>query len=199
MSPTKRRLPPPIPIAIVALSLLSCSVCGITLENTPATVREFQLEDLFLPASSFPEGWRRSSDTPREACSASPLGSGCPTYGETLDYTDRYSEHRATETIYHFRIPDWAASDFDDVIELEFTSSQYAQPWQETSYPESLAPGATNSYLACREGPRGPECQFAARYEEFVVVLNIQTDGVGDSQLADLLLAIDERMTSFLY
>jgi hypothetical protein len=157
------------------------------------------MKDLFIDTAVFPEGWQSVGQGPRDACEASPLGSGCRAYAKEVDfeYEDKY--HRANETIYRYLSEDKAHRDFDYLVEDEFIVRESEYPWM---IPDALrfeSFEAGRAYLACHEGFRGEECQLAAQYEEFVVVFSIDRQPLSDEQLTNILQAIDKQMALYLF
>ncbi len=185
---------------VLVLFVLACSALVLITRFTTSTLlqRDFRMADLFIEADSFPEGWTALGDEPDEACSASPLGSGCPTYGEEVSFWFRDNQHRATETIYRFQSPEEAGRGFDEVIEAEFLTWPEQEPWRVPRDLQLEPPGAARAYGACRMDVIGRECQLAAQYEEFVAVLFVQAEPLDDAELAAVVEAIDERMTRVL-
>ena len=188
-------------VALTSLSLLGCSICGFSLriDRPRPPERDFQMEDLFIDSTVFPEGWQVDSQGPHEACEASPLGSGCRAYAKEVDYEYKDNRHQAKETIYRYLSKDKAHRDFDKLLEDEFIVWEPQNQWV---IPDALnieSSEAGRTYLACHEGFRGAECQLAAQYEEFVVVFSIDRQPLSDEQLMNILQAIDRQMVFYLH
>jgi hypothetical protein len=188
-----------IPVVALLAAGLSTTLCGrLEFTRLSPPERDFELADLFLPASSFPPEWEIIADEPIEACSASPLGSGCPTYGEIAYYYFRPTDLWVTETIFHFLSTQRAKAGFRDAYGTEFLTWPDEQPWTEAPALAIHAPHATQLYSSCRETPVGRECGVAAQYEEFVVIFMARKVHLSNTDIALVVAAIDDRMSSFL-
>ncbi len=181
---------------LLLLTALLFSMCTLSISGTHS--REFELSDLFLQESSFPEDWGIIATDPHKACSSSPLGSGCPTYGERVTYTLHDTQKWVSETIFQFRDEVGASEDFDDALSSEFLAWPDEQPWAPAPDLPAQFPTASRQYIACRAGPIGRECGLAAQYEEFIIIFMARQAQLSDAQLTIVAAAIDEHISHLL-
>ena len=191
-----RRHPSFLSLVVIMIVAPFCSICGLRIGGPPP--RDFQLGDLFLPEASFPEDWGVMATDPYKACSVSPLGSGCPTYGERVTYTFSDGQHFISETIFHFSDAGTATVDFDDALSTEFLSWPDEESWKPLTNPPATFTHADQQYHACRNGPLGRECGLAAQYEEFVMIFMGRHALLDDSTLQLISREIDTRMTQYM-
>jgi hypothetical protein len=194
-SPPPSRRPPQVALALLLVATPLC--CRLSFGGPPPP-RNFQVADLFLPEESLPEDWNIHPTKPYEACSASPLGSGCPTHGERVTYTFRDTQQWVSETIFVFLDKGLAAQDFDDALSTELLSRPDEPPWEPIISPPVQFAHASRQHVACRTLPGGRECGLAAQYEEFVVIFMARPAHLDDSDLQFIVGAIDHRMVQFL-
>ena len=184
----------------LSVFLYACLFSGFYLDfSTPDyRKRNFSSDALFLDSSSLPEGWETEGDGPFEACSASPLGSGCLTYGEYKSYKSVDGNMHATETIYFFRNVDHAGRNFQELLEEEYLEWPDEPGWYEMNDLLSTTSRADNEYLACIPIGIAEDCQLASQYEEFVVVFRIRWFEQDRDLLYLFIENIDEHMINLL-
>ena len=186
-------------LAGTALATVACSgLCGrVVFDNPTPPERDFALAALFLNDDDLPYGWAPLGE-PHPACRVSPLGSGCPTYAENLEYYYLDGDHRASETIYHFLSAAEASASFEGIVHDAFSVRHNDQPWQPPPDVPFDDGSAYNSHFACREGRLGRECQLALQHEEFITVFFVQADLLSTEELSKLLGTVEDRIGSLI-
>jgi hypothetical protein len=180
--------------------MYACLLSGFYLDfSTPEyTKRSFSSDALFLDSNSLKEGWETEGNGPYEACSASPLGSGCLTYGEYKSYKSVDGTMHATETIYIFKNADHAERNFQELVEEEFIKWPDEPDWYEVNDLLSINTKADNEYLACITIGIVEDCQLASQYEEFVVVFRIRWIEHNEDLLYLFIANIDDQIVTLL-
>ena len=184
-------------LVAAALVVSYCTCVSLTFDRPSPPQREFTLADLFLTSIDLPYGWHPLGE-PHAACSSSPLGSGCPTYGEYLEYYSQDGNRRASETIYQFLSADRSAKSFDRVVRDEFPSSFLDQSWQEPSEIALQDSRSSNSYLRCRHHDQGFECKVALQHAEFITVFHILAGALTADEISQVFNSVDQRVSSYL-
>jgi len=180
-----------------ALVVSSCTCFSLSFNRPRPPERDFALADLFLNSNDLPYGWHPLGE-PHATCSASPLGSGCPTYGEYLEFYSQDGNRRASETIYHFLSTDKSAKSFDQVVSDEFASSFLDQSWQEPMEIGLIDSGSSKSHLRCRQHANGLECKVALQHAEFITVFYILAGELTADEVSQVLKSVDQRVSRYL-
>ncbi len=185
--------------AVILLSLLQCCCFGFSLDfkSPEFPERDFDWRILFIEATELSEGWELVSG-PYSACAASPLGSGCKTYGEYTSYQHRDTFCYATETIYHYMSASKAYRDFNRLANSEFRDSRH--PWDTSVGFDFVSAYAEQIRFACQEDESlaRSTCKFVAQYDEFIVVFDIDRKFLDDEQLVGVFRAVDSRIVYYL-
>ena len=174
-----------------------CFINGIEFKSPEFPERDFDWRVLFVETTELPDGWVLVSG-PYSACEASPLGSGCKTYGEYVRYQDENTYCNAKETIYHYMSVSRAYRDFDRLADDEFRDSEH--PWDTSIDFGFVSSCAEQIRIACQEDESlsRSTCKFVAQYDEFIVVFDIDRKYLDDEQLVDIFGAVDGRIMSYL-
>ena len=191
---------------ILLISLTSAGCCQgwyLTFDRPEEPPdRNFELEDLFLDASSFPESLGlKEINGPFEACEASPLGSGCRSYeAQIIFYT--FLMGQAYIEIHRYTSEKNASSDYGRLLNNEFSVDEFESEW---IVPDKLpfhSDFADKTYFACHTSRSASECRYHAQYDEFNLMLNFVTsidmDQLAYDDLGELLNLVDNRMHQYI-
>jgi hypothetical protein len=184
-------------LVLVAVVLMSStpSCVDISLDGGPVPTPPFPIESLLVDESVFPEGW--TAYEPDE-----------PEDGFGLRVGVHYSPPAtsaggiALNAVYVARSPEEAADGYGIWAPFWFSDRQ---GWSAWSAPDDLqyeSPVADQFRLGCsREADDGRQvCQAVGRYGRYVSRFHtfMNSDTMTLSDLRGILIAIDERMGSYL-
>ena len=171
--------------------------------------RPFKLEELFIEESVFPHDWRVDPGGPGKACISAPLGSGCRSYyARNLFYS--FTENPrggGLQEIHQYLSAEEASADFQRLEKGWFSINDFQTEWRIPYELEGVAPQVDQFILGCHYYGEDEQCQFAARYEEFVVRIHLDRSRMAHegmvellsySELTQVIRAIDNKVMEML-
>ena len=193
-------------VLTVGITILFCRglLAALRPEPRPTPAGMASLSQLFLQSSDFPDGlWIPDPPEPREACSSTPLGSGCESAEALSLFFYRLGTRSGStlQTIHVYYTEQDAAVDFQRVVDLELQDGHPMRTsWAHPPQWDPTAVSTDQATLKCRiPWPGEPsECEYIGRYKEFIVILHSRVDSLDLLELMQVIRALDARITSAL-
>jgi hypothetical protein len=192
-------------LAIGGLPALTACACLalLALSHSPLINREPQrlvlADDLLLAPGDFPAEWSVTAQVAARPCAAAPLGSGCRAYRTLVRFLHfgRMGDRARQEVQVHLS-QTRAASEYQIELGEEFWVDERGTEWQTPDEFDLSDLSAEEAYAACQLYLEVQDCQFIARYDEFIILYETTVIEMDYRAVMTVFRLIDRRAATVL-